>query len=378
MPAVKASNTDAAMTSKSPPIRIGIIGLQHMHPRFYISVFNAVQDTLPVAVVEPDAALRKAFCTDFKLAGYATTAEMLHSENLDAAALFLPHADFPEVAVECAEHGLHLMVDKPMAATTRGAEQIVQAAAKHGVQLTTGYYFRIHPGAIEIRHLVQSGAIGRVVSGEINWPSGGVHRYLEGHSGWMLDKNRSGGGPLHNLGVHYIDLLRHILGDEVVTATGRTAKFSTEYSIEDICTAQLEFSKGALVSLSTAYLDLASQGHIIGGVHFSLIGTHGMITWNLFTRDKSDQFTLVSHDTTFPNRTVNLEMDGNIHEFMGIKYVEAFVRAIRGAQPMFVTGQDGLAALKVVEAVYRSARTLRWEKLAQQDSPPLVSCSAPA
>ena len=349
------------MSAEGRPVRLGIVGLQHLHPRFYMGLFRAVPDVLPVAVAESDRELRQSFCTDFGLTGYGSVQEMLRNEALDAAALFLPHADFPAAAVECARKGLHLMVDKPMAADARGAERIVQAAEENEVQHTTGYYFRLHPVAAEVRELVQSGAVGRVVSGDTRWLAGGVSRYRDGGAGWMLDRDRSGGGPLHNLGVHWIDMLRFVLADEVAAACGRTVRLNEEYTIEDVCTAQLEFSRGALISLQTAYIDSTRIRHRSPPVHFSLTGTRGMISWEPFGAGEMDRLTLLCDDPRFSDRSREIDAADYL-QTVGRGYVQAFADAVRGKRPMFVTGHDGVAALRAVDAVYRSARTLRWER----------------
>ena len=147
-------------------LKVGIVGLGHLHPRSYMALFKTVAQTQVVAVCEANAALREPFCKDFGIKGYATLAELLAAEKLEIAAIFLPHVDCPEAAEACAGKGIHLMVEKPMASSAAGARRIVEVARKNGVQLTTGYAWRLHPVARELKKLIQDGSLGRIVGAE--------------------------------------------------------------------------------------------------------------------------------------------------------------------------------------------------------------------
>jgi predicted dehydrogenase len=117
---------------------------------------------------------------------------MLKKEDLDVAAIFLPHADCPEAAVKCARHGLHLMVEKPAASTSAGVRRIIAAAKRAGVKFTTGYCWRLHPVAREFKRLIDEGAIGEPIGAEGRCAAGRLERYLAGHAGWMLERERKG------------------------------------------------------------------------------------------------------------------------------------------------------------------------------------------
>jgi predicted dehydrogenase len=238
---------------KQLPLKVAIVGLGHLHPRLYMGLFKTLSSVRVTAVVEKDAKLRNPFCTDFGVTGYSDLKQMLAADKPDIAAIFLPHADCPDAAAQCAAAGIHLMVEKPMAATVEGAQKIVKAARRAGVKLTTGYCWRLHPAAREFKRIVSSGVLGRIVGGDGRCAAGRLTRYIEGNSAWMLERKRSGGGPMYNLGVHWIDLFRWILEDQVVAVSGRNMKINTEYDIEDNSFAHLRFSKGTIVALDISY-----------------------------------------------------------------------------------------------------------------------------
>jgi len=343
------------------------VGLQHLHPGHYLPLFAGIEGVRVGSVVEPEPALREAFASEHSLRAYAGLDEMLAGEKPDIAAIFLPHADCPAAAIRCAEAGAHVMVEKPMAATAAGAAAAVAAAHRARRRLTTGYCWRFHPAAREIKRLVAGGAIGEIIGGEGRCAAGRLGRYIEGHSSWMLERARSGGGPLFNLGVHWIDLFRWILQDEVAEASGRTVKVSPRFDIEDNCFAHLQFGRGAVVGLDISYTVPDSFPHG-RDLYIALRGTRGVISWAPAYEGESDIVSLCSDDTALSGAPVRqiefrLEPVKGYSGYMGREYVRSFVEAVRtGAQPP-ITGEDGVAALRVVEAIYRAAARKRWTKV---------------
>lgn len=356
------------MAETEKVLSVAVVGLGHLHPRSYMPLFEAEAATCVVAAVEADAALRDSFCADFGVRGYASVDALLAEETPDIAAVFLPHADCPEAAARLAAKGVHLMVEKPMAASAAGAERIVQAARDGGVKLTTGYCWRFHPVAHEFKRVVDSGALGRIVGAEGRCAAGRLHRYIDGNASWMLQRERSGGGPMYNLGVHWIDLFRWILGEEVVEVSGRNVKVNTEYDIEDNSFAHLLFSSGTIASLDISYTvpDSCPHGR---DLYVAMRGTRGALMWAPAYEGEKDVLHVCSDAPVFsgaPRRTEEFELEpvAGYSGYMGQQYVREFVDVIATDGTPRVTGEDGVAALKVVEAVYRSASEKRWVEVA--------------
>ncbi len=350
--------------TSSHPLKVAIVGLGHLHPRSYMALFAQLPTTKVVAVVEPDRALRTAFAQEFGIHGYADLDAMLQREKPDIAAIFLPHIDCPAAAITCARHGVHLMVEKPMAVSAAAAQSIVTAAHAAKVKMTTGYCWRLHPVAREIRRLVAEGIIGDVIGAEGRCAAGRLTRYLEGHSPWMLEKAKSGGGPIYNLGVHWIDLFRWILQDEVAEVSGQNVKINQSYDIEDNSFAHLRFQRGTMLALDISYTvpDSFPCGREL---YIGLRGTRGVLSWSPAYEGQKDVLHICSDDPALSGSPLrsedfNLEAVKGYSGYMGREYVRAFADAVRhGGEPP-ITGEDGVAALRVVEAVYQAAAEKRW------------------
>lgn len=352
---------------QSPEIKVGVIGLRHLHPRAYMPVFRAAGGWKVVAAAEADQQVLESFTSDFPVKGYSDWRRMIEEESLDLAAIFLPHANCPAAAVACAEHGLHLMVEKPMAASSEGLRKVIAAAKRAGVLLTTPYVWRCHPVARQMKEFIRQGVLGRIVGGEGRCAAGRIHRYIEGNAGWMLERAVSGGGPMYNLGVHWIDLYRWLLDDEVIEVSGKNVRVNQEHDIEDNSFALLTFSQGTVLSLDISYTvpDSYPYGR---DLYLALRGDGGVLSWSpSFEGVKEDLF-VCSDAAGFnlsPRRHIHFELEpapgyGGV---MGLTYLRELAVSLHRGESPAITGEDGLRALEIVEAIYQSAETGRVVRL---------------
>ncbi|MFB3827244.1 MAG: Gfo/Idh/MocA family protein [Bryobacteraceae bacterium] len=357
------------MNHASKPLSAGMVGLCHLHPRSYVPILNAAGFKL-AAAADANQPVREAFGKEFAVRTYPDWREMIAEEKLDLALLFLPHAQCPEAAAACAERGIHLLVEKPMAADAQGCRRILEAAHKAGVVLTSPYVWRYHPVARQMKQFVASGVLGRVVGCEGRCAAGRLQRYIDGNAGWMLVKALSGGGPMYNLGVHWIDLYRWMLEDEVVEVTGKNVKVNTEYDIEDNSFALLTFSRGAVVALDISYTvpDAYPYGRDLS---LSLRGTSGALAWRPSFEGVKETLFVCSDAGDFgmsPRRHLEFELQPHpgYTGILGVRFLEDLAQSIRAGTPPAITGEDGLRALEVVEAIYESAGSGKAVNLCQK------------
>lgn len=349
------------MSSSERVVKVGLIGLRHLHPRAYMGSFRAAGGFQVVAAAESDRGVLDRFAAEFGLRGYRDWRSLVDSEQLDLAAIFLPHADCPEAAAACAERGIHVMVEKPMAASSAALREAIAAARKAGVVLTAPYVWRCHPVTRQMRQFREQGILGRVVGCEGRCAAGRVHRYIEGGAAWMLERRLSGGGPMHNLGVHWIDLFRWLLGDEVVAVTGKNVRVNERYDIEDNSFALLEFSRGTVAVLDISYTvpDAYPNGR---DLYLGLRGTSGVLSWSPSFEGVRERLAVCSDHAAFgasPRREIQFELEPapGYAGVMGLEYLRQLGEAIREGTPAPVSAEDGLKALEVVEAIYESAAT---------------------
>ncbi len=343
------------------PLKVGIIGLGHLHPRTYMPHFNATPSTKVVAVADPTEELRAGFKRDFGVSAYANWRKMLTKEELDLAYIFLPHDECPAAAIACAKQEIHLVVEKPVANTALRAKRIVEACRENRVLFSTPYLWRYHPVCREMKRIVDSGILGRIVGCEGRCAAGGLHRYIEGNAAWMLDRKKSGGGPMYNLGVHWIDLFRWLLDGEITQVIGKNVQVNADYDIEDNSFAICTFNTGATLSLDISYT--VPDSYPFGrDLYLSLRGTEGCINYAPAFEGTRQTLFVCSNDPRFggaPRKTIDFELDAlpGYCGSLGLEYVAEIAQDVRRRRKPQIGGDDAVKALQVVEAIYKSSQS---------------------
>jgi predicted dehydrogenase len=342
-------------------LKVGILGLGHLHPRTYMPHFEATDATEVVAVSDTTAVLREEFARDFGVKAHAEWKDLLAAETLDLAYIFLPHDECPDAAVACAEKGIPVVVEKPVANTSGGANRIAEACAKANVLFSTPYLWRYHPVTREMKRLIDAGFLGRIVGCEGRCAAGGLHRYIEGHSAWMLQRAKSGGGPMYNLGVHWVDLYRWLLGGEIVEVAGKNVHVNKDYDIEDNSFAICTFDTGATLALDISYT--VPDSYPFGrDLYLGIRGTEGCINFAPSFEGTRQTLFVCSNHPDFggaPRKTIDFELDAKpgYCGSLGLEYVGEIARDVREKRPAFIGGEDAVKALEVVEAIYKAGET---------------------
>ena len=164
----------------------------------------------------------------------------LDGEALDGVVVATPTASHAEIGIACAERGLHLLIEKPIAADLESAHQLVDAAARNGVTLAIGHHRRFSTAVGAAREIVRGGEIGRLVGFHGFWMLLKEPAYFK--TGW---RSGAGAGPVMINLSHDIDCLRTICGDiasvrAIVTNSGRGGP------VEDTAALLLELEGGAV------------------------------------------------------------------------------------------------------------------------------------
>ena len=340
-------------------LKVGIIGLGHLHPFTYMPHFQTCPYTRVVAATDPNPQLRESFTRQFGVETYAAWQPMLDREKPDLVYIFLPHCDCAAAAIAAAERGIHVVVEKPVAHTSGDAARIAAACKENKVLFSTPYLWRYHPVTRKMKEVIDAGLLGEIVGCEGRCAAGGLHRYIDGHSEWMLDPKKSGGGPMYTLGVHWIDLYRWLLDDEVETVAGKNVRVNQKYEIEDNSFAIATFRKGATLALDISYTvpDSYPYGR---DLYLALRGTLGCINFAPSFEGTRQTMMICSNSPKFggaPRQIIEFELDSvpGYCGSLGLEYVNEIAKQIlEGNLETFVTGDDAVKVLEVVEAIYRA------------------------
>ena len=210
------------------PLRVALIGLRHPHVGSldptrpspgYIHTFKQIPDVQVVAYCEDSDPLLLDRAREFDPSAhvYASVDELLEKEDFALACVVLPANEIPAVGIKLAEAGKHFFVEKQFARTAADLARLVDAVERNQVRVLAGYPWRFHPVMQDLKQFIDQGVFGAPLSLESRLVTTQVRPGSRDPSHFMYGKDTEGGGVLHMLGGHYIELMRHLMQCEVKT-----------------------------------------------------------------------------------------------------------------------------------------------------------------
>ena len=286
---------------------------------------------------------------------YDDVADLLAKERPEAVTVTLPPDVTPQVMIQAAEAGVHLHVEKPCARSAAELRPAAEAIRKAGVQFATGFTRRFTPVGKTIKDMVDRGLLGRLVSIEARWIATSVR--VRGPESFIFSEHRAGGGMLHWLGCHWLDLMRWTTSSEVTEVAAILDNLSGEpITVEDTAALSLKYSNGMLGTLHCAYVTDGSSDQL----YFGLRGTKGWLRWEQSGPELEVRSTHPEWAGA-PTRVLRFEEDpiGGYGGGTGLVARRQFIASFRdGVPPMFTT-DDILRVLEVLDAAHESSRTGR-------------------
>ncbi len=281
---------------------------------------------------------------------HVTVDSLLGSGVPDMAIVTMIAAHAPDVIRPLLEAGVHVMAEKPACVRADDFAELARIADANGAHLMLALANRIHPATEEARRLIASGGIGdlyAVRAAQVDDQTR-IQRRLNDPD-WTFQKKLAGGGHLSWLGIHRLDLLSYMVGEDIVEVSAMTAVAGgTPIDVEDLGIVTVRFSGGALGVLFSGYL-MPRKGHS----GFTVYGSNGWVRGN-----EGEAGALEWHSTA----SEMLGSEDRRYEYSGkpggyTAWVKRTLKAALGEAPAPITAEDGLKVLRVVHAAYASAES---------------------
>ena len=369
-------------------IGCGFMGRTHSNAsRRVNNFFDLEYQPVLKAVCDMDEARAKAFAAKWGYESYETDwRKLIARKDIDLVDITLPNNMHREVAIAAAKAGKMILCEKPLARNGPEGLKMVQAIEKAGVPNMVSYNYRRIPAVTLAKQLIDEGRLGRIFHYRAkflqDWtiskdlPQGGPGL-------WRLDVKVAGSGVTGDLLAHCIDTALWLNGgiDKVTamtetfikqrkhTETGKVEKVG----IDDACAFLARFKNGSLATFeSTRY----ARGHK-ALYTFEINGEHASIFWDLHDLHRLHYFDHRDEGRVRGWRNIHVT-DGD-HPYMDkwwvpglqIGYEHSFVhqladflQSLGKKKPASPTFRDALETQYVCDAVLKSARTNRWEKVA--------------
>jgi len=313
-------------------IGLGQIGKIHLYNCLYL------KDARLIAVSDvSEKSLLTAKKAGVKLV-FKNYNDLLKDPKIDAVIISLPTFLHAEAAIKAAEHGKHILVEKPLARNVREAERVVSAANLNGVKLMVGYPARFNPIFLKLKDEIELGTLGDVQIATANHISTGPFFHRSEKSipkavpSWWFDKKLIGGGALIDLGCHMINLLRWYFGEHSNIQSFLGHRFNMNF--EDHATCFIKFQRGTIAILNVGWFARYHK------VQVNLYGTvkHASVT------------------SKFPGlldyAKKILKRDTSSSQYKELKY---FVDCVSSDTSPSLSGQEGLEDLRLISAAYKHA-----------------------
>lgn len=356
--------------SKSKPmreVRLGIIGcggiangkhmpsLKHLDNVKMVAFCDLIEERAQKAKEEYGTEDAKVF-TDYH--------DLLKMDDIEVIHVLTPNISHAEISIAALEAGKHVMCEKPMAASYKDAQAMVDAAHRTGKKLTIGYQTRSTPAFQYAKKLIQDGEVGDVYY--VKAPA--VRRRGAPLWGVFLDKEKQGGGPMIDIGTHSIDAALYLIGNyDVESVTGSvyrkladTAMYSNEWGIwdpkdfqvEDSAMGYIKFKNGATMVVEASWLL-----NMAGDSYTTVCGTDGGIEMrgDVVRLNGEKNGSLYVNDIK-PGNTARFLFKG---ENLTPEQYEAkqWIYSVINDLPPLTKAEEACVVSHVIEAIYQSAQT---------------------
>lgn len=321
------------------PLRWGFLNTSRIAASAYVPAIRGSRNGTLHAVASRSPDKARAFATQHGFAkAHASYDDLLADPEVEAVYISLPNALHAPWALRAADAGKPTLVDKPLCATAAEAEHLVAHFRARGVPLAEAAMYRFHPLNIQMRELLLSGAIGKLVAVRTSFFG------VDANPGDDIRFSEElAGGALRDLGFYGVNAARWVVGEEPVAVRGAVRWRSP--GVDQTATASLAFPSGVTASVACGFGTPFSISCELVGTEGRILNDHGaMVAW------PGTSFTLKWWKGLEP-REITLP-PANHYQLTA----EAFVDAVRGVAPFPTPPEDAVANLRVLDAILADAR----------------------
>ena len=320
--------------------RVAVVGTGVMG-RNHARVLHELPDVEMVGVADSDKDAACQVANAHSTRAYNSLKELLDKETPDAVTIAVPTENHHEAVLEALAAGCHVLVEKPIAATLKQADELVAAAKSARKVLAVGHVERYNPAVLELKRRLDAGQLGRV---------------------YQFDAQRLGPFPqrIRDVGVvidlatHDLDLMRFLTGSEIVRVYAETRR-KVHTTREDMVSGLLRLEDGSVGLLQINWLTPTKIRQM------TVTGERGMFRADYLTQDLffHENAEVASHNWE------QITMLRGVSEGSMVKYAiqkreplqsefVAFIKAVAGDQTGIVSGEDGTEALRLALAMIES------------------------
>jgi predicted dehydrogenase len=339
------------------PVRYAVVGLGFISQLTVLPAFaNARRNSRLVALVSGDTAKRRALGKMYGVATYSYDEydALLASGDIDAVYIALPNHLHREFTVRAARAGVHVLCEKPLAVTEADCKAMIAACKRGRVKLMTAYRLHFEKATLQAIRACRDGSIGK----PLLFASSFSFRITSANV--RLMKVTEGGGPLYDIGVYCINAVRNLFGAEPIEVQAALEGGGKPgWESEESAACMLRFPGGRVATFQVSFASAPSGKYHVLGTRGSLRAEPGFgFSEELcltVTSDGKERTTKVARSDHFAPQLIH------------------FSECINHGRKPGPSGEEGLADVRIIRALYKSAALGRPVKLAPRRARPAPS-----
>lgn len=267
---------------------------------------------------------------------YESYEELLRDPDIDAVYIPLPNHLHKEWTLKAAQHGKHVLCEKPAALTADEAEEMIEACRANNVKFTEAFMYQLHPQHARVKELIASGEIG-----EIKLIKSSHSFYLENREGDIRMDKAMGGGSLYDVGCYSVQVVRHLLDAEPATVQA-IAKRDPKSGVDLSAFVHMDFDSDIQAVFDSSF-DVTNRQE------YEVVGTKGIIRVPFaFRPDVNGSLGVI--EVKAEGYVRKEEIAGDIFRME----IERFSEAVLTDGEPFISAQSTIDNMRVIEACLES------------------------
>lgn len=316
---------------KGKKLKWGISGCGRFAENSFLPAVRLTRKSTVVSLYSRDKNRAKTLGEKFGVQNSFDNYDEFLKSDIDAVFVSSANSHHYEQVIKAAKAGKNILCEKPLALTSKQAEEMVNVCKENNVLLAVNYVHRYHPLVIKAKELLVDQKLGKLVSIDVHFNTDSPP-----DNNFRFKKELSGGGALRDIGTHMIDLLRYF-GGEIETIDGVVGNLIYQSEVDDFALGTVKFSKSGYGTFNVSYNNKKAFNRIEILCHKGAIAIDNLIGKKLL----APKLTILLEDET----RKSFRKRGNKMVYVIKSVQKSFLKN----ETPHATGEDGLVNLKLME-----------------------------
>jgi len=323
-------------------IRIGLVGVGWVAQVIHLPLLTKFPDVEVAAVCDRDKAKARLVAEKFGITRiYTDLAVMLREENLGAVVICSSTDAHRTLACTAIEAGVDVLIEKPIARHSHEAAAIADVAKAHKQVVMVGMNHRFRPDIMILKSFLEGKELGKIIYARTGWL-----RKSPRDASWYLNADKSGGGVFVDLGIVMLDLALWLMGYPEVERVGAHLYHSQTKGVEDTALTTLTLANGSSIIIEVSW-SMTVEDDVYYGFFFGSGGTASIQPLRIIKSLHGNLVNMAPAKVENRQASFRKSYENELHHFLG---------AVRREHEVISTVDEALQRMRIVDAVYRSAR----------------------